>query len=449
MTQSKACVIITYTPDSQDFVSLNGERMLETALENSSGRNGLMGSGMALGRITAVYPQQRFCEVKTFFGEAGLVDIHIPRCQWLSVDANPEGDESTSIPRVNSTGLVFFVAGEPFIFGFFKATTKKGGATTGKEQTKLNEGDKVVSTVGGNRFVVKSNGVIELHSKETLKTIYFPKTGLLSSICEAYQLKSDGGNISWKTINKLNETLHKAEYRRDLARTSIVYEEKGRVSATVMRRTSIGPGIPGIEGVQVPVFQQTIDITGEVKTDIGLLGAGISFKATPLGGFNMANLLSSFEMTELGDCKLKTPIATISASATGDIKAENAVASASIAATGEIGLKNTLSKATISATGDITVEAPAASIVISAAGEVKITSAQKTTIDAKLGVDIKSLGPINVEALGPVMVKGLTIGLDGTGGGGAINNVLCFPLTVSQFTGAPLTPFSTSVKVSP
>jgi hypothetical protein len=53
---------------------------------------------------------------------------------------------------------------------------------------------------------------------------------------------------------------------------------------------------------------------------------------------------------------------------------------------------------------------------------------------------------VNVEGL-KVTVKG-QIGVDVDGGTGPINNVLCFPMTVSQFTGSPLVPFSQTVKVS-
>ena len=189
---------------------------LESGLENSSGQNTSMTSGVALGRIVSVDAKKRFCRVKTFFGDAHLVDKDIPVCQWLSLDANPEGDESTSIPRVNSTGLVFFVAGEAFIWGYFKATTKDKGATTGKEQSNLNEGDKIIATVAGNKIILKANGVVEIQSKETLRTIYFPKEGLLAHLCEAYDIRTDGGSMTWRTTDELlNQTLFQGLYKRE------------------------------------------------------------------------------------------------------------------------------------------------------------------------------------------------------------------------------------------
>jgi hypothetical protein len=343
--------------------------------EQSGGRNRLLSSGLALGRITAVDPAKRFCTVKTFFGEPGLIDLSLKKVQWLSTDANPEGDESTSIPRVGSTGLVFFVAGHPFIWGYFKAVDRVKGAVTGKEPSDLNEGDKVISTVGGNRIVVKASGVIEVHSKETLKTIYYPKDGLLSDICQAYQHKSDGGTISWKIIDRANNTLCKKEYRKDLARTSIVFEETGYVSATVTKRVSIGPGVPGIEGVVVPVYKMEQDVTGKTTVEIGLAGTGLNVEATPLGGFSMKNTLSGVTLSETGDWEITTPSGKISIDALGNIEASNQIASATLSAEGDIEVSNAIATQSISATGDILIDNGVATASMAVAGDIKVNNA--------------------------------------------------------------------------
>lgn len=426
--------------------------MLETsALETDELRNSLYRNGVCLGRVSSVDAKRRFCEVKTFFGPPGLVDLHLENVQWLSTDANPDGDESTAIPRVNSTGLVFFVEGEPFIWGYFKATKPGDGAVTGKEQAVLNPGDKIMSTAGGNRIVVKKSGLIEIHSNESLKTIYFPREGLLSHICQQYSIQCDGGFEAWKNLNALNETLNTKEYRRDMARTTIVFEERGKVDSTVVKKVSIGPGIPGVQGVFVPVFTMETDLTGQTKCEVGLAGTGVSFEATPFGTFSLKNPFGSVELDALGGWEFKTPQASLKVSALGDIEAKGPIAEAKLSLDGKIEVKNALTTFSIAPSGETKIEAPAASVSISTAGEVKIEGTSKIVLDTKAGLDIKSIGPVKVEALGKVTVSGLQVAIDGTAGGGAgaINGVLCNPLTVSQFTGAPLLPFSTTVKVSP
>lgn len=425
--------------------------MQTSILESDPTKNPLYKNGVCLGRISAVDAQRRFCEVKTFFGPPNMVDLHLRDVQWLALDANPEGDESTSIPRVGSTGLVFFIQGQAFIWGYFRATKPGTGATTGKEQSILNQGDKIIATVGGNRIVVKKSGLIEIHSQESLKTIYFPKEGLLADICQQYSFQNDGGKVTWERLNALNETLHTAEYRRDMARTTLVYEERGKVDTTVVKRVSIGPGIPGVNGVQFPVFMYEIDLTGQVTCEVGIAGTGVSFEVTPFGDFLMKNILASVNMSKTGDWEFKTPTATLKMTATGDIEAKGPVAEAKMALNGKIEVKNPLSKVIIDSSGDIKIEAPAAKLSISSAGKVDVEATGKVTVDSKAGVDVKSIGPVKVEALGKATVSALEIALDGmgSGGSGAIHGVLCNPLTVSQFTGAPLMPFSTTVKVSP
>jgi hypothetical protein len=382
--------------------------MRETIYERDGGRNKLLSSGIALGRISAVDPEKRFCTVKTFFGEPGLNDLHLKKVQWLSTDANPEGDESTSIPRVGSTGLVFFVGGHPFIWGYFKAVDRSKGAVTGKEPADLNEGDKVISTVGGNRIVVKANGVIEIQSKETLKTVYFPVGGILSDICQAYQMKGDGGTITWKIIDKANNTKYRQEFRKDLTRTSIIVEEKGYLDATTIRRTTIGPGVPGTEEVLLPVYKMEQDITGKMTLEFGLAGTGLNVEVTPLGGFKMSNTLSEGSLSETGDWEFKTPAGRIAIDVQGNIEASNTVAKATIASTGDIEVSNAVGKQTISATGDILVDNGVATASMAVAGDIKINNAVASAEFTATGaVEIKNaVGSLTMDDTGKFALKG-------------------------------------------
>jgi hypothetical protein len=433
-------------------------------LETSQDGAALNQDGIALARITYVDKDKRLCSVKTFAGPRHLDNLTKTNVPWLYTDTNPEGDEMGAIPREGSMCFLFCVGGQYYVGMFFKPNSDKLGSVTGNEQTDLLPGDKIISTIGGARVVVRANAVVELFSTDTLRTIYFPRGGILSTLCEAYQFKGDGGYITWKSINRLNETLYQQEYRRDVLRTSILVEERGAVDATTLHRVRVGPGIPGVQGVDIPLFEQTIDILGNRTTALGLSGL-LTEEETALGEWTKKNNFGSIHLSEIGDWRIKGPIAsyeatalgditlknnlvTVSATPTGDWKVEGPVGSASIDKLGVIALKNSLSSATIKADGSVEVVSPGATISISASGEVLLKALNKITLDSKAGVDIKALGPVNIESLGPMSLKALTIGLDGSGGGGAINNVLCFPMTVSQFTGSPLVPFSTTVKVS-
>jgi len=411
-------------------------------------------------------------EVKTFLGQGSMDDQYIPKCQWLNLDANPEGDEMTAIPRRGSVGLVFWIDGEPFFFGYFKPLGPKGSALTGEEPARTTEGDKVISTVAKNRIAVKSSGLIELYAKQTLFRIMFPKDSSIQDLCRRYSLKADGGYQEWTSDELTQETRHYAEYRRDLLRSFVVIEEKGAVDTSTLYSMKIGPGIPGVQGTTLPVYTYKVGITGEVTqtvtppvpegTPIGVTSiisptGEVTFQTGPLPVFyaNISplgdttveiNKLLTLSGTSTGAFTLKNPIATVSVSEAGDIEAKNAIGSAAISAAGDIDLKNALASASLSSSGDITIKTPTTTLTLTAAGEAKIEAVQKITIDSKLGVDINSVGPINVNAVGPIAVKGLGLQLDG--GTGPTDFALTFPTTLSPFTGSPLVPFSSTIQMS-
>ena len=100
--------------------------MEHSAYENPNKWRQQRQEGIALGRITRVFRDRRMCEVKTFMGAGDKDDNHIPYAQWLNLDAHPDGDESTIVPREGSYCVVFFIAGEPFISFAFVSHGKSG-----------------------------------------------------------------------------------------------------------------------------------------------------------------------------------------------------------------------------------------------------------------------------------------------------------------------------------
>jgi phage gp45-like len=412
--------------------------------------------GFAFGRITEVFAKERYCTVVTFLGKGSLNDNYIPRCQWVNLDSNPEGDESTSIPRKNSIGLVFYVDGEPFIFGFFKPLSRNAATVTGDEPAKLIEGDKVISTVAGNKITVKSNGAIEIVSSDTLRRTMIPKGSAIFDLCRRYQLRTDGGTIDWGSDPITQLTVHKAEYRRDLLRTFIMTEDRGGVDLTTVWKRQVGPAVPGVLGVQLPSFTETISNLGVYELQISPpspVGTpiGIRTKISPDGSYNFkSGPIPNFELdiSPTGAAKVAVnSLITINLSATGALEVKNPTSKLSLTESGDIEVSNPLVKVNALATGDFEISAPGGTVKISNAGEMSFTALQKVKIDAKAGIDVQSLGPVNLEAKAPVKLKALgTIELDG--GTGATENVLTYPSTINAFTGSPLVPFSTTVKVS-
>lgn len=240
-------------------------------------------NAIAFGRITRVFPETRSCEVKTFFGKGAADDNHIPNCQWINLDGHPDGDESAVIPRVNSYGFVFYIDGEPFFFGFFRPLSITGSAETGSILEPLNEGDRVIKTVGKNRIIMRAHGEIQIESTRTCRSIYFPDRNLINTLCRNYEFRTDGGTIDWKNDGSDN-TLSRQEWRDTLNRTNIIVEEKGLVSGEILWREQIGLGGTNLTPSSI-VYTRTVKNTGETELFIRAPNAssGHNLKILPDG----------------------------------------------------------------------------------------------------------------------------------------------------------------------
>ena len=428
-------------------------------------------ANIALGRIIEVDTKNRTCTVSTITGGRSITNQYIPNVQWLSADANPEGDESGGIPRKGSWGVVHFLDGQAFIGGFMKPLWKSGTTLRGNETVKLNEGDKIISTLAGNRITVKRSGLIEMYSSENLMRLIIPTNGKIADLCRSYLMEADGGSVNWVFDDLLN-TLWSAEYYMNTSRAFLIREEKGFVSEDIIYKKTIGPGVPGVAGSSLPVYTQSIAVTGETittvtpplpegspsgyKSTIGpdgsleiLAGAAQTFGATvsTTGALNISvNELVTVDITDTGDFSLAGPVGFASISALGDIEIANKAASATISLAGDVKIAGPVTTLEIAKTGAVKITGKTFSISISAAGEVTV-EATKVTMTTKAGFDIKSTGPVNIEGVGPMNIKtkGI-INLDG--GPGATGAVLSFPTAISPFTGAPISPGSATVKVS-
>jgi len=414
-------------------------------------------SNIALGRIIDVDIKTRTCTVATITGMDSIFDKYIPGCQWLCQDANPEGDESGSIPRRGSWGIIYFVDGQAFIGGYAKPLGDKGTTLRGNESTTLNEGDKVISTLAGNRLTIKINGRIELYSTPGLSRNLIPTDNKIVDLCSAYDFKTAAGLIAWKPSKDLT-TLWRAEYYNTTNRLFLIEEKKGFVSSDIMYKRSVGPGVAGIsKGTKTPVYMQTIGLSGETTTEIHPPlpeGSPSGFKST-IGPDGSIEILAGAAQTvkvnvgATGAVDLDVNgLCTLGIAETGAVSLDVcSLVQVSITETGDIDIAGPVATVTINKKGDIKLGNTACSVSISAAGEVKIDAASTILLQSKAGFDIKSTGPVNIEGVGPMNIKTKgQIMLDG--GTGASDFVLTNPTTLSPFTGAPLVPFSTTVMVS-
>lgn len=362
-------------------------------------------NAICFGRITQVYPEERMVEVKTFGGTGVVDDNHIPKCQWINMDGNPDGDESTSLPRTNSYGLVFFIDGTPFIFGFFSPLTGTGSAQLGEAKEEVNEGDKVLKTIGGNRIVMRAHGEIEIQATGTCRTIYFPDKNIINTLCRNYEFRTDGGTVDWVNLGN-RKTLYRRELRDSLSRTNVIIEERGSVDGTIISRTTLGTGDTG--GVSNPVYTKTLRNTGAVELFIRQAGAqsGHKLNIEPSGATTL------------------------------DVAGKSKV---SIEADGTTKLDVGPGKATL-------IISPDGKISIDSKADVSVKATGKVGIDAGGDLTAKTAGKANIEASGKATIKADGIDLDG--GGGANGGVLVFPNAISDFTGLPIQAASSTVKAS-
>jgi hypothetical protein len=344
--------------------------------------------GLAFGRITRVYEQERLCEVKTYFGHGVKNDNHIPKCQWLSPDSSPDGDESGGLPRVNSHCVVAFIGGEPIILGFVNPLSPEGTAGVGEDREDLNEGDKIMKTVAGNKIILRTGGTVQIESTRNCRTIYFPDNALINELCRNFEKRVSGGTVDWVETGAGN-TKYTSEHRDTVRRANIIVEERGQVGGPVLHRTEYGAGAPG--GIQAVVRTVTTNKDGETVEYI-----------------RQANSTEGYRST-------KRPNGSLSLSFNNHTTIDVAPSGAT----------------------NVSINGGQITISLGAGGAVDIV--------ANSAINVKTNSTCKVESSGKTEVKANLIDLDG---GGPLEQALTFPSALSDFTGLPIQSFSSTVKVS-
>ena len=324
--------------------------------ERSHQGRSYLSNGQALGRIVSVDIEKRLCRVKTYHGPQHLIDLDCNNVQWIDQDTNGQGDESTSIPREGALCVVVFIEGEAFVHGYINALSDGSGAVTGNETAALVRGDKIISTKAGNRIIIRANGALEFISKATLKTTFIPTDSRIITLCKNFNFKSDGGFIDWQG-DDVGQTLHAAEYRANILRSSVMLEKRGNVSAATIYTREIGPGVPGTPGIPAALYKKEYGIDGSTKETVGPavptrtteMAVDGSIKHDMFGDYSILSKLGKF-LVELdtGDAKVIAKLGSIMLEATA----------------GKVDLKSLQDMSFTSDTGNVSVKATAKDVNI-------------------------------------------------------------------------------------
>lgn len=354
-------------------------------------------NAFAFGRITRVFPSERLCEVKTFMGVGQIDDNHIPKCQWLNGDAHPDGDESTVLPRVGSFCIVFYIDGEPYVYGFFSPLTGDGSAQLGEEKEELNEGDRIILTRGGNKIILRTHGEIQVQSTNTCRTIWFPDRNLINTLCRNYEFRTDGGTVDWLNVDANDNTVFRQEFRDNINRNNVVVDEVGYVEGgALIYRRSIGAG--ATVGTTSPVWSEEVKPDGEwtrfIRVPDGAEGHRLNVKPD-------------------GTTKLEVGgKATVIIDPSGNITITN---------DGNTSI-TTKGSTTIKSDGPNTIDC------------------SEATINASGSVNVKAGGSATVKAGGSATVDASSINLKASGNSIKGGAVPANPINNDPITGLPLTP---------
>ncbi len=167
--------------------------------------------GNARGTILSVDPIRRTYNVHINSNDPRINDAIYTEVQVLSASSSSAGEESGALAEINTLCCVSFFDQKPFIIGFYnpkRLTPSKDpskeknidegigndgaieGSASGSKGT-IDIGDYIVATRGGNKIVVRRSGIVEIESKKTCRTNYFPQEDKIFHMCRKFEFHSD------------------------------------------------------------------------------------------------------------------------------------------------------------------------------------------------------------------------------------------------------------------
>jgi hypothetical protein len=150
-----------------------------------------------LGVITSVDADRRRCRVKTI-GLKGIThDLDLPDVQFMLTSSHKDGDEETFLPRIGALAVVIFINSEPLVIGYYQQINTAGPKGP-PEKEPLRSGDKVIKTVGGNKFIMRSGGSCEITSTAMCRTYWSPNSNTMTSTVQNFEVEASGGFMHWE-----------------------------------------------------------------------------------------------------------------------------------------------------------------------------------------------------------------------------------------------------------
>lgn len=376
-------------------------------------QGGLDRSGMAcLGRVISVDPVSRRLRVKTMGAPEKTDDLDLIGVRILHGQFHGEGDEEVNIPRVGTYGVVIFVMSEPVWIGAFPLDSSNG--ISGRaNQEKLQPGDYIVHTNGGNKVIVRVGGAIQVISTTQCRTYWLPSQNLINSVCLNYELETAGGHMHWKLDESTDNTTLSFKVWDNVTAANIATLEVGSVPSddSLILDFAVGP----VSDTELTQKQRNMQIKiaydGSTTLDFGPGNATFTVDATT-GNVTFqtkGTIKGTVDKDVVLDVKgsvnakiTKDVTMAVGGSATVNVKKGASVSTdgkASVAAKGGV---------SISTDGDATV---------SAKGAANVSAGGDATVSAKGQATIKGTGGTNAgSSASPTTVDGQIVSLGGAGG---------------------------------
>lgn len=222
-----------------------------------------------LGRVVEVNQNTRRCRVKTLGLKGWTDDLDLFDVQWSSSANHPDGDEDTFLPRIGQLAVVLFINSEPYIVGFFQPIQSESQEPR-PEKEPLRPGDRIMKTVSGNKFILRSGGSVEIESTKLCRTFWLPTRNRINTVCQNWELEADGGRMFWtRQRGEPGNTIFRLFCFEDVTSSFGTELQLGKTEDDAILSLKAGSLNPRDGSFTSRNFAATVDRDGNTKIDIG------------------------------------------------------------------------------------------------------------------------------------------------------------------------------------
>ena len=331
------------------------------------------------GKIISTDPKARTCRVKTLgvkAGYGGTDDLDLHDVRFISLAAHPEGDEDTYIPRPGQFGAVIYINAEPYIFGYYMPPNATGNYER-SVNVPLDNGDRIIKMIAGNRIILRAGGTVEIESTKLCRTYWIPSQNLINSVCQNYELETDGGYMYWLRSKEDNTTQLQFMIYNNVEPTTAVDMQIGTADSGDVITLNMGDIDP--DTAEVKTSRLSLSITPKGDTSLNIGPDKVTLKIAADSG--------NIDLTTKGNITQ-----TIDGNVTQTVKGD---VTETIDGKHSENTKGAVSTSTKDSFG------------IDATGAVAITTKDAVSVDAKSSVDIKSSADTTVDSKGNATIKSL------------------------------------------